>query len=261
MLTFCNLRPLRQRSTLTRQQLATITGIDDQRIRLLELRQIEPWFDEAVLLSRVLCLTGINPLLQSGSLTETDTIVGPPSADDRSMWKSSARKPLSLACRIAALFGLPDPISLSVGALERQIWDVLSQNERSPLVDARFICPWCQADLFPSDDVLDPPHAPTCLPANLWAPHDHAAEIDPPLPQRRAARRAGIPAKGLKALRLARHLIQKEVAEIMGVHANHYSRLERGDVNLTLDHADVLARYYDVDREVLYAPPAGELMA
>lgn len=245
MLTLNLLRNTRTSRDLKRPHLEAITGIDASRLRTLELRLAEPWFDEAVLLSYALGTHGIVPLLTSGSLTDCD--LGEPTESDLPVWRSGARAPLSLACRMAVAFGLSDPRTLSVDPVARQVWEIVAANDRHP--EHAGICPWCIADVAMGEE-----HLATCLPHNLYGPRDVAHEGAVLLPSRKHERTKGIPARGLKAQRLAHNMIQKEVAEVLDIHVNYYARLERADVPLTVEHADKLAAYYDVDRAVLYAP-------
>lgn len=245
MLTLSLLRQVRTSRDLKRHHLEHVTGIDAQRLRTLELRLAEPWYDEAVLLSYALGTVGILPLITSGTLTDCD--LGDPTENDLPHWRSGARAPLSLAGRVAKTFGLDDPRQLSVDALARQVWEITGANDRHP--EHAGVCPWCVADIG-----LGEAHLDTCLPANLYSPHDIPHEGVVLMPSRKHERSKGIVAHGLKELRLARNMIQKETADVLGIHVNYYARLERADVPLTIEHADRLAAYYDVDRALLYAP-------
>lgn len=247
MLTLSQLRSTRIAKGISRPQLSTLTGMSETRLKELELRTHEPWFDEACLLSRALCVDGLAPLITSGSLTDCD--FGLPLENDAALWRAGARSPLSLACRVAKSFGLSDPAALSVGSLARQIWDIVGSNDRHP--EHAGVCPWCAADI-----ALGHAHLPTCLPNNLWSvealPGDAAEAAAALRPETKATRSKGIPAKNLKAHREAAHKIQKEIADVLGVHVNYYARIERADVPLTIEHADKLAEYYRVDRATLY---------
>jgi transcriptional regulator with XRE-family HTH domain len=201
LLTLSNLRPVRVEKGLTRPQLATLTDIDPQRLKSLELRTAEPWFDEAVVLSRIL-RTPISTLITSGSLTSSD--YGPAHERDTALWRTGARSPLSLACRVAEAFGLDDPAELTQGALARQVWEIIGANDRHP--EYAGVCP--------------------CIAAH-----------------------------NLKTHRDKAHMIQKEVADLLGINPNYYARIERGDVPLTTAHADKLAAHYGVDRAALYFAP------
>jgi DNA-binding XRE family transcriptional regulator len=250
MLTLDLLKPTRLSKDLRRSHLATLTSIDEGRIRSLELRQSEPWFDEAVLLSRALCVDGILPLL-SDSLTLST--LGSPLPTDLATWRSGVRPPLSLAVRIAIRFGLPDPCLLSVTPLQRQMWDVMQAGERHP--EAPGWCVWCAADIIGGE-----PHRDTCLPANLYTPPrtlrtEEGLPAAVPRPRARVQRTKGIPAYGIKALREERELLQRDVAQMLGLHPNYYARIERSDVPLTVELADALSEAWGVDRAVLYARP------
>jgi transcriptional regulator with XRE-family HTH domain len=247
LLTLSNLRPVRVEKGLTRPQLATLTDIDPQRLKSLELRTAEPWFDEAVVLSRIL-RTPISTLITSGSLTSSD--YGPAHERDTALWRTGARSPLSLACRVAEAFGLDDPAELTQGALARQVWEIIGANDRHP--EYAGVCPWCAADVG-----LGERHLETCLPNNLWGSalpgeDDVPAALKPAVKQ---ARTKGIAAHNLKTHRDKAHMIQKEVADLLGINPNYYARIERGDVPLTTAHADKLAAHYGVDRAALYFAP------
>lgn len=249
MLTLSQLRNVRIAKGLSRNNLATVTGLSATRLKELELRTHEPWFDEACLIARALCVDGLAPLITSGSLTDCD--LGEPHESDLHLWRSGARSPLSLACRAAKAFGLSDPAALSAGSLARQIWEIVGSNDRHP--EHAGICPWCTADI-----AMGQAHLPTCLPNNIWSvealPTDAAEAGHVLRPATRQERTRGVPARSLKHYRQAAHKIQKEIADLLGVHVNYYARVERGDVPLTIEHADKLAAYYRVDRARLYAP-------
>lgn len=244
------LKPQRIALDLKRSHLAAITTIPEDRIRELELRLAEPWFDEALHIHRALGVSGINDLFVSGYLTDCDLS---PLDDDLPAWKSGTRAPLSLALRIAARFGLSDPALLATSPLLRQLWEVLVAGERHP--EAPGWCTWCGADIFSGED-----HLPTCLPHNLLGtcpPTEASADVPRQRPAKRAPRERGIPAYGLRALREDRELLQKDVAAVIGIHPNHYARVERADLPLTPEAAKALAEFYGVDQPVLYTRPEG----
>lgn len=252
MLTLTCLRPIRVDKGVTRPVLSSVTGISEQRLRDLDLNTHEPWFDEACLIARALCTEGITPLITSGSLTSCD--LGPATQSDTTLWRSGRRSPLSLACRAAIAFGLDDPADLTQGSLPRQIWEVIEANERHP--DGLGWCPWCGVDRFPTDEG-QADHLPTCLPNNIWStaalPQDAEEARPAAMPQTVKTRTKGIPARNLRPHRLGQDASQKSIALVLGIHPNYYARIERGDVPLTIEHADVLARYYGVDRALLWA--------
>lgn len=253
MLTLDLLKPARLSKDLKRAQLSTITAITEARLRELELRETEPWYDEALLLSRALCVDGIVPLITSGTLTDIDA--GPPYPADLDVWRSTARLPLSVAVRVSRRFGLADPAQLHTDALTLQIWAVVGSSERHPAMQSRGFCPWCAVD------TLGSPHLPSCLPNNLWGPKSAASAADMPAGlvrvQRGGRRACGIPAYGLKALRLARELRQSDVAAMAGINVNHYARIERADLNLTPQVAERLGALFKVDITLLYAATPG----
>lgn len=252
MLTLTQMRNLRITRNLRRGQLADMTAIDPDRLSEIEKQKAEPWFDEAILLHRALCTQGITTLMTSGTLTTCD--LGPPFAQDVDVWRSGLRVPLSVAARLTLRFGLTDPAELAPTALTRQIWAVVGTNERHPAMQSRGFCPWCQVDV-----VCGGKHLPTCLPNNLWGSNAdvNLTELPPGLmrTKRSGKRSYGMPAHGLKVLRIMAGLTQKDVQERCGVNSNHYSRIERGDLNLTPQTADKLAALFGVDSARLYVRP------
>lgn len=251
MLTLTMLKTYRLSREISRPQLSAITGIRTVRLRALELREAEPWFDEALILHRAFCTPGLNNLILSDSLTLSS--VESPLPTDLVEWVSGVRAPLSLAVRVAIRCGLDDPCHLAPSPLFKQVWAVLEASERHP--EAPGWCPWCGADIFSGD-----PHLPTCLPNNLFAARGGIDGVDETLayslaPKTRVTRRRGIKASGLKTLRVEREMLQKDVADAIGIHPNTYARIERGALPLTVDNADRLAKLYNVHRAVVYAVP------
>lgn len=55
----------------------------------------------------------------------------------------------------------------------------------------------------------------------------------------------------LKDLKEDADLTQKQVAEIIGVSINHYGKYERGETDLPLEKAIILANFYDVSLDYL----------
>ena len=249
MLTLDNFKTLRIASTLKRAHLAALTGIDEERLRDLELRVCEPWFDEALRFHNILGTDGVGPLIHSDyPNTSLDLSLLP---SDLDAWRNGSRAPLSLAARIAAAFGLPDPAHLAVSPLLHQLWDVLACTERHP--EAPGWCAWCGSDILGGEA-----HKPTCLPHNLLTPHSLRLIETPATavrPKARVQRPQGIPAYGLKALRERHELLQRDVAEVVGIHPNYYARVERASIPLSAEIADALSAFYKVDRSVLYARP------
>jgi transcriptional regulator with XRE-family HTH domain len=249
MIYLTNLRNTRLALDIKRGHIARITGIDEPRIRALELREAEPWFDEACKLARTLCCMRICDLL--GDDWREDSLITSPMPNDLEVWRSGYRAPLSLALRISALFGLDDPYHLDVTPLMQQLWSVVEASERHP--EAPGWCPWCAADIIGGD-----PHLPTCLGHNLLIPHlqrTGLGDLDLPRPYQKGQARMSAVAYGLKALRLGKELTQVQLAEQLGMGQNYYSQLERGVLPLTLKKANIIAAFYGVDRAVLYAAP------
>ncbi len=55
----------------------------------------------------------------------------------------------------------------------------------------------------------------------------------------------------LKALREQKGLLQKEVANAVGVHPSNYSKMEKGKRDVSINTADKLAKYYGVTLDEL----------
>jgi transcriptional regulator with XRE-family HTH domain len=253
LLTLDNLRPLRIARTLKRQHLAALADMTVERLTKIEQRELEPWFDETILLARGVGAAGILPLLPSGDLTLSE-MAGGETPHDLELWRSGRRAPLSLALRITLRFGLTDPMQLHVSPIQRQIWQMIESGDRS--VEAPGWCPWCGVDRLADATGARKPHLPTCLPNNLWAPNDIPTSVEPLKPMvKRAYQQSGKIAYGLKALRIARGLSQVQAAAGAGVVPNHYARIERGELKLMLKTANTLAAFYGVDRETLYIHP------
>jgi transcriptional regulator with XRE-family HTH domain len=251
IITLDNVKSLRLTRGLKRSQLANITGIDDERLRDIELRRAEPWFDEALLLHRVLNTDGIIPLLSDYLTTSLDNL---PRPTDRHAWATGLRAPLSLALRIATAFGLSDPAELCTTSTHRQLWAITASNERHP--EAPGWCPWCAADIFSNE-----PHLPTCLGHNLFglrgsAPATLAYNL---APAHKTFGQASYPGYGLLALREASGQRQADVAAGAGMGSDYYAKLERLEQPLTLRKADQLAAHFGVDRAVLYVKPGEEI--
>lgn len=247
------LKTVRKARGINPTQLATLSGLSLARIKALENISImqEPWLDEACCLSRVLNTRGILPLASlSGNLTDLDTGFSIP-GDDVTAWRAGLRLSLSAACRLTAQFGLSDPADLVTVDLHRQIWDIVERNERGAEPGC---CPWCLADIHAGHA-----HAATCLPDNLWGRRDL---VDPatvshiPRPQGGTARRApSAIAHGLKAARERAMKTQKQLADAVDMHSNHFARIERGEVRLMRTTADKIAQLLRVTVESLYAQP------
>lgn len=256
MLVLNHLKSTRVAANLGRAQLAHITTINLDRLRDIELRKSEPWFDETLALSRVLNTKGILPLISSDDLT-TLAEADPPIPSDLEAWYESYRAPLSLAVRVAARFGLSDPADLVVSPLMYQMWDVVRQNERIPEAGGR--CPWCGAAALSDSESGGSAHLPTCLPNNLLSPHSKGnIHVEVSLNSKRSpGRKKSARAYGLKELRVAGNFTQQQVADALGMSSNHYSRVERAELTLTIEKADKLAEFYGVSRAVVFNEPQG----
>ena len=258
MLSLANLRRLRISRDVPRPVIAALTAINPERLRTIELRAVEPWFDEALAISRVLGTDGIIPLIipghgdtgpiTSGNLTTSGVDTGLATEHDIPIWRSGKRAPLSLAIRVAARLGLHDPADLAVTPLQRQIWDILQATERHP--EAPGWCAWCGADIVDSR-----PHGEACLPHVLYAPHELPDTIRPLRPLHKGARELGIRAYGLRALRERHNMRQTDMAGQLQLNPNYYARLERADLPLTPKLARRISELFQVEMASIYAAP------
>lgn len=252
MIVLTHLKALRTRLAYPRVLLSGMSGIAPQRLRQIELREVEPWFDETVILTRLLGISSVMDLIASCDLTsfEDDPKFF---AHDVRYWAEGVRLPLPMALRLARRFGLARPDDLDVPALTRQIWDVLSATERHP--EAPGWCAWCQADIAAGEA-----HSGACLPFHLWGERPSLGftseaiigEARPGVSGRRGGRAI---AHGLHALRKAHGLTQERMGQIIGLNANYYSRIERGVMPLTLERGTALADRFGVSRDSIYLRP------
>lgn len=252
------LREIRLKIGAPRSAVATLTNIKPDRLRALEMGTAPrgPWFDEAVRLSHVL-LQGeaILPMVapkhsELNSRQIMEELGGQHTDRDIEFWRSGRRAPLHLAMRLAARFGLHDPIALDVSSVSMQVWDMIEAGDRS--LEAPGFCPWCNVDRFPLEDGTQEPHADWCLPANIWSPRDGPDTVLAIEPIARRRRSHSMLARGLKAQRLKKGKTQVLAAAAMGVDPNHYARIERCELNLTLANADKLAEAWGIQSEELF---------
>ena len=249
MLAISALKSVRIARSYPRPLLASITAIQPDRLKSIELRNAEPWFDEALHIARALRVS-IHDLLSSGDLTQFDddprffTI-------DLKYWGEGVRLPLSTALRLQRRFGLPTVDDLEPTPLTRQLWSTLQASERHP--EAPGWCPWCQADIVGGAD-----HKAHCLPHMLLGVRSTRVVIaddgtaDPPKPARRGNRRGSAKVPGLRAIRARAGLTQAEMAEQIDFAVNHYARVERGELPLVLVKADLICKLFNVARDVLF---------
>lgn len=57
--------------------------------------------------------------------------------------------------------------------------------------------------------------------------------------------------QNLKALRDKQGLLQKEVANAVGVHPSNYSKMEKGDRDISIEVADKLAKFFGITLDEL----------
>ena len=58
-------------------------------------------------------------------------------------------------------------------------------------------------------------------------------------------------AQNLKAIREQKGLLQKEVANAVGVHPSNYSKMEKGERDVSIEVADKLAKYFGITLDEL----------
>ncbi len=209
----------------------------------------EPWLDEAFAISRALGLTGINPLITAGNLSDCD--LGIPLPSDNSLLFTGMRLPLSLACRIALNLGVGDPAHLCVTDLHQSIWLMMS-SERACVTGK---CPWCF-------EPVGADHLDTCLPNNLWGARDKpTAEHVGIMPRPEMAgkgRRSSDIAYGLRAQREGAHVSRTHLTVMTGISAEQLSRYENLALPLDTERARTIARALRCDPAVIYAMPRDE---
>lgn len=253
MLILGNLKHARQRRHLQPAQMAEMTGISRKRYGQLELhtRNIsEPWFKEAIVLARVLNVEGIRDLLDKGKVKPlTQYQIGKPMPTDRDIFRSGLQMDLATACRVAVEFGLDDPLHLVQPPTElvNQVWSVVASGER-----IGGSCPWCLEPV-----VGDAGHLPTCLPANLFGVRSRRlapnVSFSPAPKIAGGAHGASGLAHGLKRIRASHGLTQAAMGALFGVKPDHYAKMERCAVNLTVCRAECLANKLGIDVNAIYA--------
>lgn len=248
MITLDQLKALRVGADLSRPQVARISDISRDRLRAIELRQVEPWLHEAFILSRILNVDGVYPLIASDKLTTPSKPL--PGGVALEAWRSGANIPLGMAIELTHLFDLSDPAQLITlprreHALH-QLWAILGSGER-----ADGLCPWCRAATS-----RGAPHLATCIPDLLLS-----APTGKPMPNTiymrpaTVGRHRSIPARGLVALRERAGLQQRQVAEALNMNVAYLSKLELAKLPLSRAKATLLSAFYKVPFETLYAPP------
>lgn len=249
MLTLDNLMRTRSAKDLRRDILARITGIPGDRIKDFETgkERLEPWLDEAALLARCLCVGGIINLINtSGSLTDCD--IGTHLVSDIAYLRAGSRLPLSMACRLTIKLGLRDPIELIPDRVGLQTWDLVARNERGAGPGE---CPVCLADTYAGAG-----HLPTCLGDIVYGARDIGRDTLGPRPrvERYGERRAGGSgtAFGLKDVRLAARLTQKQVADAIGMSQSYIAQMERGETPMRVAKAEALAQVLRIDVAEIY---------
>lgn len=252
-----NLKTIRMQRDMTTNRIAEITGVTLPRVKELDsTRPCEPWLDEAAAIARAVGCATIAPLITSDNLTTIDT--GFSLGDERTAHRAGLRLPLSAAINLCRTYGLSDPIDLLAEPLHLQLWSTLQSNERHP--EASGWCPWCAADIFGGSA-----HTDLCLPNNLWGRDFSLREtITTKLrPARAGARQSRMSSRGhgLRVFRQSRVITQREIADAVGIDRNHYARMERCEVPLTLTTAHQIAAHFEIDLDLLYQREDGSVDA
>lgn len=251
MLTISAMKSLRVAHSYPRALLASITHIPADRLRELELRNAEPWFDEALLIARAFGCS-VHDLLLPKDMAGFDD---DPRffAVDVKFWQDGVRLPLTIALRLQHRFGLSTVDELNPSALMRQLWSTLASGERHP--EAPGWCSWCQADIAAGD-----PHTSHCLPNNLLGVRalrggvTEEGTADAPRPLRGSHRTGSAKVHGLRVIREDQGLTQSEMARQLDMAVNHYARIERGELPLTHAKATLVMQLFNVSRDALFAP-------
>lgn len=257
VLTLSGLKRWLAAKPITGPAVAQLAGIDLKRYRMLDSlnahRAEEPWLWEAAGIASALCLPGIITLLTSGNLTDLD--LGADVRDDLDVWRTGVPLPLAVACRLAVRFGYDDPIHIWRIAMaepgDKQRMQMLASGERTS-----GLCPWCNQHI-----VGGAAHLPTCR-MILWEARDLPVSAIgyPPKPRRPGKRRLGDSNKapGLKATRERLGYTQAQIAASLGnMDANYYSRIERCDLPLTSEKAELFCALYKVQMHDLFSMPEG----
>lgn len=255
MITISASRDYRLSRKVRRLDLAALTQIEPTRLRDLELRNAEPWFDEALRIARAFGVS-VHDLCRTDDMTAFNDDLRFFTVDLK-FWCEGVRLPLSIAMRLQRRFGLPMVDDLDQSPLIRQLWSILECSERHP--EAPGWCPWCQADIIGGD-----PHADHCLPHLLLGERaalgyeTEAGTADPPRPGRKGSRKGSAKVPGLKALRERLLLTQVGMADKIGFNVNHYARVERCELPLVLPKADLICQLFNVSRDALFSAPEPE---
>lgn len=252
MLCLSALRSLRLSRDVKRPDLAALTMLPANRLREIELARAEPWFDESLIIARAFNLS-VHDLFTTADMKAFDDDPRFFAVDEK-FWREGVRLPLSTAMRLRRRFGLTKVDDLDQSPLMRELWSALQASERHP--EASGWCPWCQADIVGGED-----HAHHCLPHNLLGARTlgggqtEAGTADAPLPGKRGHRSGSAKVPGLRALREREGLTQVEMARRIEFNPNHYARVERCELPLTLVKADTISQLFNVSRDSLFTAP------
>lgn len=254
MLLASNIIHQRRARDYPRKVLSAVTMIALARLAELENRKAEPWFDEARAISRALNVR-IYDLFAPVDLHHFD--YDPRFFDvDLKFWGDGVRLPVSVALRLAHRFGVA-PDDLDPSPLMQQIWAVVAASERNTAAEGK--CPWCLADALSGAS-----HSPHCLPHLLLGTYNarHGVPVpgtaDAPRPGRKGHRSGSVRVSGLKTLRESLDKTQAQMARIIDCNVNHYARIERGELPLTLARAEALCQQLNISRDTLFEPDVAD---
>lgn len=250
------LKPMMVSRGLTAATLSNLTGITPARLKsLLHLNAMEePFFDEAALLARALCTQGILPIM-GGEGPLRGRAMGMAFPSDMGVYRSGARVPLSLACRVAVQLGLTDPLQLGrdnplSDPLHRQIWQIMERSERS---SDSGLCPWCRSSIGAGD-----PHLPSCLPDALWGeniPFTLLPGVTQPLTRKSGKRMPSAIGAGVKRVRTALGMTQRQFGKPAGIGESYIAQIEQRANSLTQRMAErIVAAHPGIPIAELFMP-------
>lgn len=231
------------------EHIQDLMSTDHRRVR-------EPWLWEAHALTRALGMDTICTLIGL-PLHEIEQEEDP--RGDLAIWRTGCLLPLSVACRLARRFGLPDPFYLQeiiniqgIAPIVGEAWAVIASGERLSAMGNWAACPWC---IQPAGE----PHLPTCVPNNLWGTRDvdvASTIVVGPQPERPGKRpHGGHRAPGLKGVRERLGVSKQNMADFLGFSMPHYHKVEQTGANLTFDAAKKLREKFGVHPGELYQTP------
>lgn len=269
MLVFRQLRSIRYAAGLTPPVMATITGLEPDELRAIENCEIEPTFNQYVLIHNVLG-THLRKVHYNGAQGPFCALVGKHALEDcvdplslprgysLAGWAAGLDMPVSAALDLTLYLELylSDPIELNTMLISSDIWGVLSSPARQPA------CAWCRADLAAGE-----PHADRCLPYLLWGMRgsDPAASLHMQAafrPEKKGKiKRVSMPARGFRFVRLRSGLSQAELARATGQTQSSISGYESGARRLSPRKAAIFMNFFRCTEGDLFLPPPADELA